>query len=92
MKISRSNEFELSNYGNDWGIFIDIENSDYNLQYNERHYRINKKEKIKKNFAAESESENKGVLYVEEKTNYITKVTSTTIITCILTYIVYFIL
>ena len=39
---SRSNSFEPLYYGNDWGIFIDIEKMEYNIHCNVER-RANKK-------------------------------------------------
>ena len=89
---SRSNSFEPLHYGNDWGIFIDIEKMEYNIHCNVER-RANKKISNAKKEQYDIESLERRISANYENTNYyLLKVSSTTIITVIFTYVVYFIL
>lgn len=92
MTRPKSTSFEPLHYGNDWGIFIDIEKMEYNIHCPlER--RANKRMTNTKKEQYDIESLERRISSNYENTSYyLLKVSSTTIITVILTYVVYFIL
>uniref|UniRef100_A0A6C0ESE4 Uncharacterized protein n=1 Tax=viral metagenome TaxID=1070528 RepID=A0A6C0ESE4_9ZZZZ len=89
-----SSSFEPLHYGNDWGIFIDIEKMEYNINYFRQNRLNNKKmDDIKKEELHYIESLETAALFNYYNTKYrILQITSTTLITAVFTYVVYFIL
>lgn len=90
MTNSGINNFEPQHFGNDWGIFIDIENTNYSVKYpSNRHRYINKHNTKITDIESLNSSINNGCSYTEIYV-YLINFGVTSFAISILTYIVYF--